>query len=430
MDNNIKGVNVLKTKNNIESKNFNLFWIAQTISIFGSQITVVGLPLTAIYFLQANSFEMGIFQALATLPFFLFSLFVGVWIDRSKKKYILLFCNIMMAMVLLFIPLGGYFNFLDLTIFYIVVFFAGTFSMIFELAYLSYLPLMVSKNNISKSNSRLEISRTILDVSGPAIAGNIIAILTAPIAIIIDIFCYLISSIFLVKIKFKEPTITKEIKPPNIFKQIYEGIQVLFKSNILRSISLSTASLNFFRTAFDTIFILYLAKIVHISPTQIGLILGIGSIGGVAGALLATKISNKIGIGKSIIISTLIIWIGGMTVPFSSSVSFSFIIIIIGLMLLNFGNTMYFITQVSLRQSITPPQLLGRINASNRFLTRGAMPLGGIFGGFLGVITSLHTALIIITFGYISATFILYLSSVKNVRTISDVEEFKELNVS
>lgn len=240
-------MNVKKEKNY-----FNVFWISQSISMFGSQITVVGLPLTAIYYLNADSSQMGIFQALATLPFFLFSLFAGVWIDRSRKKYLLILCNILLATSLLFIPLGAHFNFLNLTIFYLVVFCAGTFSMIFELAYLSYLPLLVSKENLTKGNSKLEISRTILDISGPAIAGNIIAIFTAPIAIIIDIFCYIIS-IFLINIKITEP-IKKNNNSTNILKQIQEGLNPLFSNPILGNISISTALLNFFKTTFDTIF--------------------------------------------------------------------------------------------------------------------------------------------------------------------------------
>ncbi|MBO2537751.1 MFS transporter [Rummeliibacillus suwonensis] len=417
---------VEKDKNALlkSNKAFRLFWTGQTISMFGSQITVIGLPLTAIYFLNANSTQMGIFQAVATIPFFLFSLFAGVWIDRNRKKNILIFCNLMTAASLIIIPLGSIFNFLNLTLFYIVVFIAGTFSMIFELAYLSFLPLIVSKKHLSEGNSKLEISHSVLEVSGPSISGYLISIVTAPIAIIIDIICYIVSSLFLYKIKIAEPK-TKAEKRTSVILEIKEGLKVLLKHPILISLSGSTATLNFFRTAFDTLFLLFIIKYVGLRTEQIGIIIGLGSIGGLLGASISTRLSNKMGIGSTIITSVVTVFLGAMICSLAGGqIIVAITCLILGQILIGFGNTVYFISQVSLRQYITPMNLLGRVNASNRFITRGAMPLGGMFGGFLGSFINFKIAIFLISLGYMIGVIWLLISPVKRIKTLSDSDNF------
>lgn len=406
------------------NKHFRLFWTGQTISMFGSQITLIGLPLTAVYLLNANSFQMGIFQAVATIPFFLFSLFAGVWIDQNKKKPVLIICNLLTAFFLILIPLGAWFDVLNFYLFYIIVFFAATFSMIFELAYLSFLPMIVKREELSDGNSKLEISRSLAQVSGPSIAGLLISVFTAPIAILIDSISYVISSIFLSKINIEEPTLL--VNHDNIFKKIGDGIKILIKHPILRSISFSTAILNFFRTAFDAVYILFIVNIVGANPTQVGIIFGVGSIGGILGAFFSQKISKIIGIGPSIIGSVVMITGGGIIVAFvNESMIFTMILLILGQIFTGFGNTVYFVSQVSLRQSITPTEIMGRINASNRFISRAAMPLGGLFGGLLGTFVALKLSLFILAIGYILAIICLIISPVIKLKTIEEGDRHK-----
>lgn len=388
--------------------------------MFGSQITIIGLPLTALYLLDANPFQMGLFQTLATIPFFIFSLFAGVWIDQNPKKPLLIFTNILTAIFLLLIPLAAWFDFLNFYIFYSIVFLVATCSMIFELAYLSFLPIFVKKTELEDGNSKLEISRSLAQVSGPSVAGILISILTAPIAILIDAISYIVSTIFLWKIKVEEPKPTLQSKN-RVFKKIGEGLTLLVKQPILRSISASTAILNFFRTAFDAVYLYFIINILDMSPTQVGLIFGLGSIGGLLGALLSQRISKRIGIGPTIISSVVMVTIGGLIVPLASGQFITaMVLLILGQLFTGFGNTVYFVSQVSLRQSITPIEILGRINASNRFISRGAMPLGGVFGGFLGMFIDIRLSLLILASGYVLAILWLSLSPVRDVKNIAD----------
>ncbi|MFZ3590464.1 MFS transporter [Bacillus sp. DJP31] len=407
------------------NKHFRLFWSGQTISMFGSQITVIGLPLTAVYLLGANPFQMGLFQAMATIPFFIFSLFAGVWIDQNQKKPLLILSNLLTAFFLLLIPLFAWLGMLNFFMFYFIVFLSATFSMVFELAYLSFLPVIVKREDLSDGNSKLEISRSIAQVSGPSVAGVLISVLTAPIAILIDSISYIVSTIFIWRIKAEEPKPIKEFDS-SIFKKIGEGMGLLVKHPILRSISASTAILNFFRTAFDAVYIFFIIKVLGINPTQIGIIFGVGSIGGILGAFFSRRISEKFGIGPSIIGSVAMVTVGSIIVPFANEqIIIAMTLLILGQIITGFGNTVYFVSQVSLRQSITPMEILGRVNASNRFISRGAMPLGGIFGGLLGTFIELRLALLILAIGYILAILWLSISPVRKIQTIEDADGYR-----
>lgn len=404
---------------------FRRFWIGQSISMFGTQITVIALPLTAVYLLNATPAEMGIFQAVATAPFFIFGLFAGVWVDNKRRRPLLIFSNLLTALFLALVPLGVWLNFLNITMLYIVLFLAASSSLIFELAYLSFIPTLIKREELAEGNSKLEISRSLAQVAGPGIAGWLISIITAPFAIIIDTICYLISALFISSIHVEEPN-PKKVENTNIWIQIGEGLKVIITHPILRSISASTATLNFCRTMFDTAFMLFIVKQLHLTPSQIGLVLGIGSCGALCGALFASKWSQRFGIGSSIIGACIMVTIGGILVPIATKPLFLALpLLILGQAFIGFGNTVYFVNQVSLRQAITPNHILGRVNASNRFISRGAMPLGGLAGGALGTWFGVQETIFIAAIGYLLSIALLYFSPVRKIRTLSDIETDK-----
>ena len=199
----------------------------------------------------------------------------------------------------------------------------------------------------------------------------------------------------------------------------------MLKHPILISLSGSTATLNFFRTAFDTLFLLFIIKYVGLRTEQIGIIIGLGSIGGLLGASISTRLSNKMGIGSTIITSVVTVFLGAMICSLAGGqIIVAITCLILGQILIGFGNTVYFISQVSLRQYITPMNLLGRVNASNRFITRGAMPLGGMFGGFLGSFINFKIAIFLISLGYMIGVIWLLISPVKRIKTLSDSDNF------
>jgi MFS family permease len=407
--------------NTVKNKNFQLLWYGQTISLFGSQISMIAIPLTAVTILNATSFQMGILQALHSLPFFLFSLFVGVWIDRTKRKPFLLYANVISAALLLTIPLLYFFDILSIYHLYVIIFLTATAGMIFELAYLSYIPSVVTTNHLAAANSKLEASRSISSIAGPSLAGGLIAILTAPFAMIIDAISFLISSILIHFVKSDEqmnPTNNK-----NIFKAIKEGLAIILKEPIFKSITFSTAILNFCGSAFGAVYILYVVNFLGISSFSLGLILGLGSAGALLGSFITNKFIQSLGIGRTLMISCIFIVFGSIIVPLIPAQVNPYtklILLCFGQLLSSIGSTVYFITQVTLRQTITPNHLLGRVNASNRFISRGFMPIGAFIGGILGSWISIKLTLLIFGFGFILSAIILLLSPVAKLKEMTE----------
>ncbi|MBO8155832.1 MAG: MFS transporter [Bacillaceae bacterium] len=407
------------------NRNFNYFWFSQTISLFGSQISILAIPITAVSVLNANSIEMGILLAMSTLPFFLFSLFAGLWIDRTKRKPFLFFTNIISAILLLIIPVMHVLEILNIYFLYAVIFLTATSSMIFELAYLSYIPSIVKQTEISSANSKLEASRSISSIAGPSLAGILISIFTAPFAILIDSISFIVSATLIKRIKSEEK-ISSISKNKKIFKSIKEGILVIFKEPIFRSITLCTAVLNFCGSAFGAIYILYLVDTLHISSSSLGLILGLGSVGALFGSFIANKLIKIVGLGKSLIYSCILMILGSLAVPsIPSNLYFwlTFGVLCLGQLFSSIGSTVYFITQVSLRQSITPNHLLGRVNSSNRFISRGLMPIGALLGGALGELIGLKLTLFIFSAGFAITIIILLMSPVAKLNKIPESYE-------
>ncbi|WP_052659374.1 MFS transporter [Bacillus alveayuensis] len=408
----------------MKNKHFQLLWYGQTISLFGSQISIMAIPLTAVTILNATSFQMGILQALHSLPFFLFSLFVGVWIDRTKRKPFLLYANWISAALLLTIPLLYFFDILSIYHLYVVIFLTATAGMIFELAYLSYIPSVVPPHHLAAANSKLEASRSISSIAGPSLAGGLIAILTAPFAIIIDAVSFLISTILIHFIKSDEQMNPANNK--NIFKAIKEGLAIILKEPIFKSITFSTAILNFCGSAFGAVYILYVVNFLGISSFSLGLILGLGSVGALLGSFITNKFIQSLGIGKTLIVSCIFILFGSIIVPLTPAQVNSYaklILLCSGQLLSSIGSTIYFITQVSLRQTITPNHLLGRVNASNRFISRGFMPIGAFIGGALGSLLSIKLTLFIFGFSFFFSALILFLSPTAKLKQIPEQYE-------
>lgn len=238
---------------------FSKLWLGKSISMFGAQISTLAIPLTAVLVFHASPSEMGILQALNTLPFFIFSLFIGAVVDQYKKRPLLIMANLGSILFLCTIPLFFWLELLTMSIVYIVTFLVATMAVIFELAYLSYLPSLVNKNELSSGNSKLEGSRAVAQMAGPSVAGILIQLVSAPLAILFNALTYIVSIVSLSFIKKNEAPPIKKQKQ-NIFLQIKQGLEALLKHPILRALSSSTALLNFFGSAFAALYLIYVVK--------------------------------------------------------------------------------------------------------------------------------------------------------------------------
>ena len=426
-----------------QNRNFLKLWTSETISQFGSQFTGLALPLTAIIILNANYFELGVLTFLGTIPWLVFGLLVGVWVDRHRKQRIMVTSNILRGSILALIPAAaaiGVITKLGIPFLYAVSFSVGFLQVFFDITYQSYLPSLVRRDQLVEGNRNLQASASTAQVTGPTIAGIVISIITAPIAIAIDASSFFASAFTLSRIDHEETIEQKELKP-SVKADIREGLRVVLSDKRLRMIAGCTGTSNFFGTALGTIFLFYLVQPIpaglgvpkNFAGVTAGIIFSIASVGAIVGVAIASRAAKTIGVGRAIIASMLIAGLGSipyyLSGPFTVSplftlaglsVNWSMIAIMAGQFISFIGVVVYNVNQVSLRQAIVPLRLQGRMNATMRFLVWGTIPLGAIAGGLLGTFLGGHTAIGIAVLGGSLAFLWVLLSPVRSLEKIPE----------
>jgi MFS family permease len=399
-------------------------WSAETISQFGSQISGLALPLVAIIVLEASAFEVALLGVIQFAPFILVSLPAGVWVDRLKRKPILVVTDLGRAAALGSIPLAHAFDALTIWQLYVVGFVVGFLTVFFDVSYQSYLPSLVDRKQLVEGNSKLEVSRSGAQISGPGVAGALVEALTAPIAILVDAISFFVSAVFLYRIKRPEtpPTRAERKAGPGMKAEVKEGLRYVFGHRHLRWIAASTAIFNFSGNVLFAVVLVYAVRVLDLRPGLIGAIFTMSSVGYLVGALFATRIARRIGVGPAIVLGAS----GGTAMlliplaPQSMPVPF----LVAGFGISSLGIPLYNITQVSFRQAITPERLQGRMNSVMRFIVWGVIPLGALLGGALATVFSLRFAITVGAIGNCLAVLPVLLSPVRTLREMPEpVEE-------
>jgi len=405
------------------NRDFLWLWAAQTVSQFGSEITGLALPLVAIIVLDATTFEVAALAVVDWLPFFLFSLPAGVWIDRLQRRPILIAADWGRALALSSIPLAYLFDVLTLGQLYIVGLIVGTLTMFFDLSYQSYLPSVVERDELGEGNSKLEVSRSAAQVAGPGLAGVLVTILTAPYAILLDAISFVASALSLSRIKRREQ---KPERPPDerpgFRAEIGEGLRFTLRHPLQRPIIVFVAISNLFVNMLFAIYLVYAVRELDLSATTIGLIFSLGSVGSLVGALTANRVARALGIGRGLITVATTGGLGLLLIPLASG-DLVIPFLVLANMLWGFFVLNYFVTAVSLIQAITPDHLLGRTNASRRFVVQSMIPLGALLGGTLGTFIGLRPTIAIGAVGASLAVIPLFFSPLRGVKRTEDAEE-------
>jgi MFS family permease len=392
-------------------------WTGQTISQFGSQITVLALPLTAVLTLKANAFEMGILGAAEFVPFLLVGLFAGVWVDRMRRRPVLILADVGRTLLLGSIPLAALFGVLRMEQLYVVAFLVGIMTVFFDVAYQSYLPALVSREDLIEGNSKLEVSRSVAQIAGPGIAGALVQLVTAPIAIFLDALSFLVSVLSLLIINKPEPPPPPAHTRQSMWHEIGEGLGVVLRNPVLRSIAGCTATSNLFSQVMFAVYVLYATRELHVDPGLLGLIFSIGSIGALLGALIAGRAAQQFGLGTTLIISILLAGASAILVPLAGGSLFVVAAMLIAsFFVASVASPVYNINQVSLRQAITPDRVQGRMNATMRFIVWGTIPIGSLLGGALGSAIGLRPTLFVGAIGSLLPFLWLVLSPVRSLR--------------
>jgi MFS family permease len=373
-------------------------WSAETISQFGTQVSQLALPLVAILVLDASAFEVALLGTIEFLPFILFTLPAGVWIDRLPRRPILILGDFGRAALLASIPVAYIADVLTIWQLYGVGFFVGICTVFFDVAYMSYLPALVTRDQIIDGNSKLEISRSAAQVGGPGLGGGLVQLFTAPYAILVDAVSFLGSGMFLLGIRKEEPppvAAPADGSKPSLWSELKAGMRFVLGNPNLRAQAGCTGTSNFFSNVAYAIILVYLVRELDLSAGVIGLAFSIGSVGSLIAAFSAMRLSKRFGIGPTTIAAgfvwgpaTLLIAVapaGNAAIPF----------LVATVLLSGFSIVVYNIIQVSYRQAICPPRLQGRMNSVMRFIVWGTIPIGALVGGVLGSWVGLQETIII-----------------------------------
>jgi MFS family permease len=394
-------------------------WSADAISQVGSQVTLLALPFAAILVLHASAFELGVLSACASLPFLLIGLPAGVWVDRLRRRPIMVVADAGRAALLASVPLTDALGALTLGQLYAVAFGAGILTVFFDVSYQSYLPTLVDRDRLMEGNAKLEIARSGGRIAGPALGGALVQALTAPLAILVDGASFVASALLLGRIRRAEPA----PRPSGsrviggLRREIAEGLRHVLRHPLLRPQATSTAVFNFFSAAFDAVFLLYAKTELGLSAGAIGGVMAAGACAIPVSALLVGRMTAGVGLGRTIALGTILGAAGFLLVtaaPRGAAVP----LLIVGFVLVSTGIVLYNVSQISLRQAITPDRLLGRTNATMRFIVWGTLPLGALVGGVIGGTAGLRPTLWTSALGSVLAIVPIVLSPVGRLRTV------------
>lgn len=397
---------------------FWLLWSGQTVSLAGSQVTVVALPLVAALTLRSNAWEMGLLAAFGRVPYLLVGLPAGVWVDRLPRRGVLLASALGQAVVLGLVPVSWWLGFLSLPLLCAVAFVAGVLAVFTDIAGLAIVPMVVPPAQLTRAQGAIEVSQSASQVAGPSIAGWLVQALAAPAAILADVTSFLFSAVTLATMRVEDTKPAKENRR-QMWTQIVGGAKAVFRPRILRYVTLCTATHIFFYNAFTAVFLLFLTRELDMAPSMLGIALAVGAIGGLVGSTLGSWLGARWGIGR--VMTTAIILTGAgtalMTLARDTTVT-STIVVAGAQALLWFSLQIYNVLQVPIRYALAPRAIHGTVNATIRTTVWGTAPLGALFGGLLGEAVGLRATLLTSGIGAATASLWLILTHVATVRDL------------
>ena len=404
----------------LRERDFRRFWIGETVSLFGDQITLIALPLAGVLALHASAAEMGYLTAAGIAPALVFSLHAGAWLDRrGGRRQTMLFTVLGRAALLVTVPIAYWLDVLSLAQLYVVSFLIGTLSVFFFVAYTTLFVSLVPRERYLEANSLLNGSRAFSFVGGPSVGGLLVQALSAPGALIADAASFLVSAFTLGSIKPVEPP-TEEAESGHV----RAGMRYLWRSPVIRASLLATATINFFNFVFWALFILYATRTLGVRPGVLGLVLGAASIGGVIGSILTGRISRRLGVGPTYVLSCVLFPAPLVLVPLADGPRWLILTLLFASEFLSgFGVMLLDITAGSIKTALIPDRLRARVAGAYMVVNYGVRPLGALLGGALGSWIGLRPTLWIATTAAIAGVLWLLPSPVMQMRELPEIEE-------
>ena len=404
----------------LRGRDFRSFWLGQSISLLGDQISYIALPLVAVLVLDAGPAQMGYLGAAALMPHLLLSLPAGVWLDRvARRRRILISCDLARAAILATVPIAYGFDALTLGQLYSVAFLAGCFAVIFDVSYPTVFVSVTPREQFLEGSSLIHGSRSFSYVAGPSLGGLLVQAFSAPFTILADAVSYLLSALFLSRVRAAEAPV--EDVEGGVRSRVAEGIRFIAGNEIFRPSFLATATLNFFNYAFNALFVLYVTKTLGIEAGTLGLILGAGAVGGLLGATFAARLGRRIGVGRAFLLGCILFPAPLVLIPLAEGPRS----VIIGMLFAaeffsGMGVMILDINAGSIIYALTPDRIRSRSQGAFNFVNWGIRPIGALVGGALGAWIGVRPTLWVATVGAIAGALWLLPSPVPHLRELPE----------
>ena len=375
---------------------FMRLWVGSAVSGVGSQITFLALPLTAVLVLDASPLQMGILAALGGAPALIFGLGTGVWVDRIRKRPVMITADYGRTILICTIPVAAVFQSLHIWHLYVVALSVGILNMLFSVASRSMLPSLIGRDDLVEANSKLEIGRSGSQVVGPGIAGILIRAFSAPIALIVDAVTFVVSAVAVQTIRTPEPEPVSSPEESRFIGEAVAGLQLIARSQVLLPIAAVVAGLSIFNAMFESVWLLYVSRNLGIGPLAFGTMFSVSSVGFLVGAFVSAQVIRWAGTGRALVLGVVVVGLTDMATPLAGGpIIATTLVLTTAMFFFGIGATIYNVSQVSMRQAYTPLRLQGRMHGAMNTLEVGLVPIGALLGGVLGEAIGLRPTLFI-----------------------------------
>jgi MFS family permease len=400
-------------------RDFRLLLFGQTTSQLGTQVSGVAVPLLAVLTLGASPLQLGLVTAASTLAFAVIGLPAGAWVDRWRRRPILVASDLSRTVLLLSIPVAALLGVLTLTQLIVVSLLAGVARVFFDVGYQSYLPAVTGNDRLLSANSAMETLRAGGQVVGPGIGGWLVALIGAANVVLVQAVTFAVSAASLLAIRAAEPPPPVPAGRPPLRAQIAEGLRLVGRNPQLRATAITSAAGNLAFAIASAVGVVFMVRTLHLSPPGVGIVMALGSVTVMAGAALTPRLARTVGSARIIWVSLAVSGPVGLLTPLARP-GWPVALLLAGTAAGELGQIVYAITNVTLRQRLCPAQLLGRVNATMRFLIMGMFPLGALFGGVLGEFVGVRATLWLSGGLIVLSTWPVY-RALKGVRDVEDL---------
>lgn len=393
-------------------------WAGETVSLFGSEITELAIPLAALLVLNASPAELGLLAAARFAPFLVFTLPVGLIADRRRRKPILIWANVGRAAAIALVPLLAAAGVLSFPILFGLTAAVGVLTVFFDISYVSYVPSLVDREELVDANSWLQASASAAGVGGPGLGGILVQTLSAPVALAVNAATYLVSAINLAMIRREEaaPIVEADRK---IVAELRDGFALLWSEHGLRALAGVAASYNLFSQWISVLFVIFTVETLGLSPASLGLVFSAGAAGALLGAVAAGSAARRLGFGRAIVWAVTAECAAMVPVGLVHGPHFIVLPVLFGLLFVNgCFVTMSSVHALAYRQAVAPDRLLGRLTASYRFISYSTIPLGALLGGFAGELFGVRVGLIVGSTALLSAAAFALASPLRRMREL------------